>query len=671
MLRLYRLCTALITVAILFTACGERPVAEDIPAPTGGAMPVAADRDARAATTDEDASDVDGNSACAAGKRLFDHEILATDPLCVPAEPQRVVAMDPASFEVMLLTGQQPVGAVSWLLSIYSNSYDYLIPETAGIVDVGFPPDLESIAALDPDLIVVGGTEEYDELSQIAPTVQYTQQGSGDWKRPMELAGDVLNQSEAVAARFAAYEARLATLADTVGNPTEIAVSIVRISPEQLMINLVNSYPSVIVADAGFSRPEAQALTVETAEELYESAIGGFISLEEIPRVDGDVVFVWSQQVTVEQNNAADAYYQAIQDEPVWQTLEAVQNNSVYRVGGHWIGWGFYAAHAVIDDLFTYVAEMDPAEVAPNPFIAGKQAAVGGSTLCANNQRLIASENILAPVCLPLSPQRIVTLDPFYSLQNSIQLGLPVIASATGDGGASFPEALTTEETAGIEPIGQFDAPNLETIAALNPDLIIGDAFFHEERVDLLNAIAPTVLITTPDWKQWIHTIAEAAGNPNRAAEGFEEYNVRITEIEPRLRDIEVSFVRLLPGGEFQVYLDGPSAYAPFSVLAEAGVRRTAFETTDTDTVLIRPDFEGIPNLTGDVLLYTVGGVNDVVEGDDLVNEVTSNPIWQQLPAVQAGEAYRVNTAHWMGFGGLRSANAILDDVEAYLTIEE
>jgi iron complex transport system substrate-binding protein len=53
------------------------------------------------------------------------------------------------------------------------------------------------------------------------------------------------------------------------------------------------------------------------------------------------------------------------------------------------------------------------------------------------------------------------------------------------------------------------------------------------------------------------------------------------------------------------------------------------------------------------------------------VNEVTSNPIWQQLPAVQAGEAYRVDTTHWMGFGGLRSANAILDDVETYLTIEE
>jgi hypothetical protein len=45
-----------------------------------------------------------------------------------------------------------------------------------------------------------------------------------------------------------------------------------------------------------------------------------------------------------------------------------VRDDQVYRVGGHWIGWGFHAAHAVIDDLFTYVAEVNPAEVSPNPF---------------------------------------------------------------------------------------------------------------------------------------------------------------------------------------------------------------------------------------------------------------------------------------------------------------
>ncbi|MEM8533958.1 MAG: iron-siderophore ABC transporter substrate-binding protein [Chloroflexota bacterium] len=393
MTRLYRLVTTLLTLAILVTACGGQPAAEDAATPPEEAVADTEESnaeaeaeeasgveevDTEATSTEEDGADEAGTdeteAATAAGEcdegfRLLDHEMLATDPVCIPENPERVVALDPAALEVMLLTDQKPVGAVSWLLAIYSNSYDYLAPDIGGIEDVGFPPNLESIAALNPDLIIVGFTEEYEELSQIAPTLQYTLSGSGDWRRPMEMAGEALNQSEAVSERFAEYEARVATLADTIGDPSELEVSILRVSSEQLMINLVQSYPSVIVDDVGFARPESQALSVEEAEGLYESAIGGFISLEEIPRVDGDVVFVWSQEATVEGNTEADVYYQSIQDQPVWQTLEAVQNDRVYRVGGHWIGWGFYAAHAVIDDLFTYVAEVDPAEVAPNPFL--------------------------------------------------------------------------------------------------------------------------------------------------------------------------------------------------------------------------------------------------------------------------------------------------------------
>jgi iron complex transport system substrate-binding protein len=67
------------------------------------------------------------------------------------------------------------------------------------------------------------------------------------------------------------------------------------------------------------------------------------------------------------------------------------------------------------------------------------------------------------------------------------------------------------------------------------------------------------------------------------------------------------------------------------------------------------------------VLFYVVGGADDNEDGSALEAAVTSHPIWQQLPAVQAGRAYRVNTEHWMNFGGLRSAHAVLDDVERYL----
>jgi len=243
-----------------------------------------------------------------------------------------------------------------------------------------------------------------------------------------------------------------------------------------------------------------------------------------------------------------------------------------------------------------------------------------------------------------------------------------VIGSTGFTDAGDFPAVLTAEETAGITVIGGFEAPNLEAIAQLKPDLIIGDAYFQEARADLLNAIAPTVLISTPDWKAWITTIAEAAGVPERAAEGFAEYDARVAELGARLRPVELSFIRAVPGS-FQLYRAAPNAYAPIAVLSEVGVQRPAFETGTDDNSFERLDWEGVTNLTGDVLFYVIGGANDD-EQSSLADEVTNNPIWQQLPAVQAGQAYRVDAEHWMSFGGLRSAHAVLDDIEEYLTEE-
>jgi ABC-type Fe3+-citrate transport system substrate-binding protein len=56
---------------------------------------------------------------------------------------------------------------------------------------------------------------------------------------------------------------------------------------------------------------------------------------------------------------------------PLWQTLSAVQNDRVFFINGeYWIRDNPIAAHAVLDDLFRIVAGVDPAEVAPNPFLS-------------------------------------------------------------------------------------------------------------------------------------------------------------------------------------------------------------------------------------------------------------------------------------------------------------
>ncbi|MFW5709336.1 MAG: iron-siderophore ABC transporter substrate-binding protein [Chloroflexota bacterium] len=308
---------------------------------------------------------------CEEGFRLFDHELLATDPMCVPEDPQRVVALDPFAFELLILNGTPPVGAIGYLEPIYRNNFPYLAEEVAAIEYVGFPPNVEAILALNPDLIIGSFLDEglITQLAEIAPTVSYSTVGSGDWKRPMQMVGDLLGLSELVNELFARYETRLADLRATVEDPSGIAVSIIRIQPDRIMLNLVNSFPAVVVTDAGFGRPESQAYSEEEAMEVYGEAIGAFISIEEIQLADGDYIFAWSNQADAEGNADADANWQDVQSSPLWTTLTAAQNETAYRVDGHWLGWGIFAAHGIIDDLFTYIAGVDPAEVSPNPFL--------------------------------------------------------------------------------------------------------------------------------------------------------------------------------------------------------------------------------------------------------------------------------------------------------------
>src|SRR5690606_1169067 len=47
---------------------------------------------------------------CEAGFRLFDHEYLATDPVCIPENPQRVLALENAAFELLLYSDKEIVG---------------------------------------------------------------------------------------------------------------------------------------------------------------------------------------------------------------------------------------------------------------------------------------------------------------------------------------------------------------------------------------------------------------------------------------------------------------------------------------------------------------------------------------------------------------------------------
>ncbi|GIV22278.1 ABC transporter substrate-binding protein [Chloroflexus aurantiacus] len=266
---------------------------------------------------------------------------------------------------------------------------------------------------------------------------------------------------------------------------------------------------------------------------------------------------------------------------------------------------------------------------------------------------------------VPLNPQRVIALDAFFTLTPLVELGVPVIGSVSLGSPAVYP-GLSAQESANIVSVGNGRLGSLETVAALKPDLIIGIDFV-EPPYEELSQIAPTVIIPTAlDWKEQHRALGEATGTYERAERGIAAYEERVALLRSRIPDLTVSYLSLI-GETPLLYLQGPKAWAPARILADVGVQRPADEIVSDDTFFKALSLEVLPELKGDVLLYSADYPGISPEEISSVRSLLANPIWQQIPAVRAGRAFQVTGAHWETFGGLRSAQGVLDDIERLL----
>ena len=272
-----------------------------------------------------------------------------------------------------------------------------------------------------------------------------------------------------------------------------------------------------------------------------------------------------------------------------------------------------------------------------------------------------------APLCIPAAPARVVAIDASFGLGIGLDVGLPLVGAPLA---RMSDEGLKARaEAAGATSIGFVAEPSLETVVALQPDLIlgfVGDPALAAAVYPQLSQLAPTLLYAGLDWRAFYGLLAGLTGREAEIAERFAAYDARLAGIRARMPDVRVSVLRIT-SWDFQVYLDAPQAYAPFAVMRAAGVRRSAWETTEDPALSMkRPDWEELAALDGDVLFYIAGGTNDS-DKDGRLEQVLGDPLWAMLPAVRAGRAYRVDHADGMEFSGLDSADRVLDDLERYV----
>ena len=278
---------------------------------------------------------------------------------CVPNQPERIVSLDSIALEHLLSLGIKPIGA-----TVSGQVDSHLQQDLIGIENIGSAgePNLEKIVALQPDLIL--GEEQYQTIypqsSQIAPTILYEFEHSGRWKDVFMNIAQMLQKKETAEQVMNIYYKRLDEFKQQMGERLDqTKVSVVRIYPDSIDFYTGYSFCGTILQDAGLQRPQAQNLSESEAKKRFnnELRVSIPISRELLPQMDADVMFVWTGENTAEANQQAQKKLAELKSDPLWQRLQAVQQNKIYQVPSYWIGGGMTAANLIIDDLFKYLIE--------------------------------------------------------------------------------------------------------------------------------------------------------------------------------------------------------------------------------------------------------------------------------------------------------------------------
>ncbi|MEA5618670.1 iron-siderophore ABC transporter substrate-binding protein, partial [Cronbergia sp. UHCC 0137] len=247
-------------------------------------------------------------------------------------------------------------------------------------------------------------------------------------------------------------------------------------------------------------------------------------------------------------------------------------------------------------------------------------------------------QHIKGETCIPLKPQRVVTLD-FNSFAAVLALGIKPIATW-----------ITTEieddfryfqgKADGVEILySSSDQINLEKLVLLNPDLIIvishpGFAGVYK----YASQIAPTVVLpwieTRGNWKQHIQDTARILTKTETGIQQINHYHQRVNQLKQRInnnhRKIHISFAFVAAG---KLVITREKSFAG-GILNDIGILNPIFsEVGDNDLPLSE---ELLPKIDSDILFIAPLRKDD----HSVIKQLEQKPLWSKIKAVQQNQVY-------------------------------
>lgn len=257
------------------------------------------------------------------------------------------------------------------------------------------------------------------------------------------------------------------------------------------------------------------------------------------------------------------------------------------------------------------------------------------------------------------TPQRVVTLGE-NPLDVALSVGVKPLGSVATRGGSDVSEYLKGR-AGDVKIVGTARETNLESVFALQPDLILASPELTKDQYQKLSLIAPTVVPkgnSFQDWRNNVEFYGEALGKADEAKAAIAAVDARIESLKSKIEPGQVaSVVRWSP--------QGPGVMSQHLFVGQL-LSQLGFEGTAMAAELTKKphsdalSLENLSRIDGDWLFLATLNA----DGDKALEQARQQPAFARLKAVSSGHVQSVDGQIWSSGSGPLAANVILDDVE-------
>ncbi|SEP25393.1 iron-siderophore ABC transporter substrate-binding protein [Pseudomonas sp. Snoq117.2] len=293
---------------------------------------------------------------------------------------------------------------------------------------------------------------------------------------------------------------------------------------------------------------------------------------------------------------------------------------------------------------------------AGSALLAGLPAGVFARASAADGEFPRQVEHVVGSTLIPRQPQRVAVIST-GQLDAALSLGVIPAGTTRVDNRELAPGYLRTAlasratELDAMVDLGSRQAPDLEALARLAPDLIVlNRTVLKAGGLELFSRIAPTVVArgTGGNWRPDFLVLADALGRRQQAERLLAELDRDLAGMTQRLGTQPPSASLLFSSGA-RLRLMGVDSFAG-GLLQAMGVTRPAaqrFKGTSRDV-----SAELLDLADADWLFYAEQGT--------ALASLARQPLWPRLTAVRQSRAVRVDTdAFYLNAGPLAARQVI------------